>query len=177
MQCPDCKNEVLPGEPFCDHCGRSLSDLAQNPVDDAATQVTTPPVPDSLGASASVVAPPVQPDPLPVSPPTPTAAKLLIKDGRAAYDLPVGREIIIGRTDPLDGIYPDIDLTAHDAATGVSRRHAAIHEQGGQWFIKDLNSTNYTVVNRQRANPDQDFLLGDGDELRFGRVVTTFRCA
>jgi len=177
MQCPDCKNEVLPGEPFCDHCGRSLSDLAQSPpVIDAGVQVNPPPTPDLLGDSAGVVAPPVQLGPLPGSPPAPSAAKLIIKDGGAMYDLRLGHETIVGRTDPLDGIYPDIDLTAHDAATGVSRRHAAIHEQGGQWFVKDLNSTNYTVVNRQRMNPDQDFLLGDGDEIRFGRVATVFRC-
>ena len=74
----------------------------------------------------------------------------------------------------LDGIYPDIDLTPHDPAVGVSRRHAIFHEQGGQWFLKDNQSTNYTVVNRQRLNPDQDYLLDDGDEIRFGRVVASF---
>ncbi len=61
------------------------------------------------------------------------------------------------------------------ANVGVSRRHAQVHEQGGQWFIKDLGSTNYTVVNRQRAQPDQEVLLQNGDEIRFGRVMTHFQ--
>lgn len=31
-----------------------------------------------------------------------------------------------------------------------------------------LNSTNYTVVNRQRLQAEQDFLIEAGDEIRFG---------
>jgi pSer/pThr/pTyr-binding forkhead associated (FHA) protein len=99
----------------------------------------------------------------------------VIKESGANLPLPRGKEIIVGRTDPIDGIFPDIDLTAHDPMTGVSRRHAAIHEQGGQWFIRDLNSTNYTVVNRQRVAVGQDFLIEPGDEIRFGRVVAVFQ--
>ena len=200
MQCPNCQNEVRPGQLFCDNCGRDLSDLQAPatsdapdpdnaassaeanppsapaaPVEDAAAE--EPPAVQPTPSVTAAEAPPVaQAAPPAAAPPvTPAAgAQLIIKDGGATYDLPAGGEILVGRVDPLDGIYPDIDLTPHDPAVGVSRRHAIFHEQGGQWFLKDNQSTNYTVVNRQRLNPDQDYLLDDGDEIRFGRVVASF---
>lgn len=175
MNCPTCGNEVMIGDPFCDNCGTDLSSLQ-----------TAPPVFEDVMSPPAVVPPPVapavvvSPDPAsstPVTPPalTATGPQLVIKDGGATFPLPPGKEIIVGRTDPIDGIFPDIDLTPHDTLTGVSRRHAALHEQGGQWFVRDLNSTNYTVVNRQRLQPDQDFLIEPGDEIRFGRLVTHFQ--
>ena len=180
MNCPTCGTEFFPGQLFCDNCGTDLRSLQAPPP-----MVTPPPTSPAVEevVPPSVVAPPpvAPPDPAPVAPTTPPALtasgpRLVLKDSGAAFPLPPGKELIVGRTDPIDGIFPDIDLTPHDTLTGVSRRHAAIHEQGGQWFVRDLNSTNYTVVNRQRLQPEQDFLIEAGDELRFGRLVTHFQC-
>ena len=182
MNCPTCGTEILPGDPFCDNCGADLRSLQATP-----SVVTPPPVVSPPPAAVEEVAPPpvappviAPPEPAsaaPVTPPalTATGPRLVIKEGGATFPLPLGKELIVGRTDPIDGIFPDIDLTPHDTLTGVSRRHAALHEQGGQWFVRDLNSTNYTVVNRQRIQPDQDFLIEPGDEIRFGRLVTHFQ--
>lgn len=154
MQCPSCNNEVLAGEAFCDNCG-------------AALQTTEPLVSTS---------PINQPEPaIAAPPPGPRVAKLVIDSNGTVLTLTPGKIIVVGREDPIDGIYPDIDLTPHDTDVGVSRRHAELHEQGGQWFLKDLRSTNYTVINRQRAQPDQEVLLQPGDEIRFGRVMTHFQ--
>lgn len=177
MNCPTCGNEILPGDPFCDNCGADLRSIEAPPP-----AVTPPPPVVEEVVPPPIVEPSVTPsDPAPVAPTTPptltaTGPRLVIKEGGATFPLPPGKEIIVGRTDPIDGIFPDIDLTPHDTLTGVSRRHAAIHEQGGQWFVRDLNSTNYTVVNRQRLQPEQDFLIEAGDEIRFGRLVTYFQC-
>ncbi len=157
MQCPSCGNQVTPGEAFCDNCGHALS---QTP---AVSSTGTLAAPAGGGAGALIM------------PPPPQTAKLVIDGDGTAFDLTPGKALLIGRLDPLDGIYPDIDLTPHDRDVGVSRRHAQVHEQGGQWFIKDLGSTNYTVVNRQRAQPDQEVLLQNGDEIRFGRTMTHFQ--
>ncbi len=151
MNCPNCGNEVSSGVVFCDNCGADLTHLQAPPIQIEPPPVVTPPPPMVMGP------------------------RLIIKEGGAVFTLTPGKEITVGRTDPIDGIFPDIDLTPHDTLTGVSRRHAALHEQGGQWFIRDLNSTNYTVVNRQRLSAGQDFLIEPGDEVRFGRLVTVFQ--
>lgn len=225
MNCPQCNNEVFPGEAFCDYCGADLRNVQPPPVPPAPvappppaevvapTPVAPPPAPITpplAVAPLPVVAPPpieaVAPPPVvvpappvatplevtppPVSPPPPPVAtvappsemappavgpRLVLKESGVNLPIAANKEVIVGRTDPIDGIFPDIDLTAHDPMTGVSRRHAALHLQGGQWFIRDLNSTNYTVVNRQRVAAGQDYLIEPGDEIRFGRVIAIFQ--
>lgn len=97
----------------------------------------------------------------------------------AALSFPPGKvEIIIGREDPVSGVFPEIDLTDHGGDEGgVSRRHARIFMQGAQVFIEDLNSTNYTYVNQQKLMPGQPHPLNNGDEVRVGRVKMNFYAA
>ena len=179
MQCPTCGTELIAGELFCDNCGADLRGLQQLPPVTPAPVAAAP----IDAAPATPEMPPQTAAPLSAVPPAPAAAAapalsgltLVIKENGATFDLEPGKEITIGRTDPIDGIFPEIDLTPHDSLTGVSRRHAAIHQQGGQWFIRDLNSTNYTLVNRQRVQPGQDFLIEPGDEIRFGRLVAVLQ--
>lgn len=90
--------------------------------------------------------------------------------------MPAKAEIIIGREDPVSGIFPDIDLTPHGGDEGgVSRQHCKITVQGGQYLIEDLKSTNSTRVNRQRLEPGKTQALKDGDEIRAGRVALVFK--
>jgi pSer/pThr/pTyr-binding forkhead associated (FHA) protein len=85
-------------------------------------------------------------------------------------------EVIIGREDPVSGIFPDVDLTDHGGDEGgVSRQHARVFVQGDQVLIEDLNSTNYTYVNQQRLVPGQLQPLDDGDEILMGRVKLIYR--
>ncbi|MBX3013610.1 MAG: FHA domain-containing protein [Caldilineaceae bacterium] len=161
MQCPSCGNPVTLGEAFCDNCGAALPPVS-------------PPANPAAGSSTgALIAPADQNSTMP--PLSPLTAKLVINSDGTAFELTPGKTLLIGRLDPIDGIYPDIDLTPHDRDAGVSRRHAELYEQGGQWFIKDLGSTNYTVINRKRAQPDQEMLLQNGDEVRLARVMIHFQ--
>jgi pSer/pThr/pTyr-binding forkhead associated (FHA) protein len=47
--------------------------------------------------------------------------------------------------------------------------------QGGQSYIEDLNSVNFTFVNQHKLTPNQPQALNDGDEIRLGRVKVIFR--
>lgn len=184
MNCPTCGNETIPGELFCDNCGADLRVLqAPPPVAPPVAPPDPPVIVEEAAPPATPTSPPaVAAEPAPAMPVAPASAsgpagpRLVVKESGAEFVLAPGKELIVGRSDPVDGIFPDVDLTPHDTLTGVSRRHAALHEQGGQWFVRDLNSTNYTVVNRQRLQPEQDFLIEAGDEIRFGRLVTHFHC-
>jgi pSer/pThr/pTyr-binding forkhead associated (FHA) protein len=85
-------------------------------------------------------------------------------------------EIIVGREDPISGIFPEIDLTPYGGETGgVSRQHARLNHSAGQWTVTDLNSTNYTRVDGAKIEPNVATPLKDGVRLQFGRVAMTFR--
>ena len=56
--------------------------------------------------------------------------------------------------------------------TNVSRRHAQLVYDGANWHIKDLNSTNGTLVNNVVID---DCILRNGDLLTFGLINLEFR--
>lgn len=56
--------------------------------------------------------------------------------------------------------------------TSISRQHAVIHRQNGQFFITDLSSTNGTFINNQRITGTAQ--LQDGDNIRFADAVCVF---
>jgi pSer/pThr/pTyr-binding forkhead associated (FHA) protein len=101
---------------------------------------------------------------------------LVIADSGAEIPLPAGDEIFVGREDPVSGIFPQVDLTPHGGEEGgVSRQHALIIVEGGAYFVEDLDSTNFTFVNKQKLAPKTRQPVGDGDEIRFGRIAVVFR--
>ncbi len=146
------------GSMYCDQCGEELSGAAAVGVAPAPAQ------PDVSAAPAE-----------PVAPVAVGAARLVLKEDGAEFSLEGKSEFLIGREDPVSNIYPDIDLTPHKGEDyGVSRMHAKIYVQNGQYLVEDLNSTNSTYVNRQKLAPKMPAALKEGDELRFGKVEATF---
>jgi pSer/pThr/pTyr-binding forkhead associated (FHA) protein len=118
---------------------------------------------------------PVVPAPAPVGPtpaPAVTGPRLVVAASGAEIPLPAKDEILIGREDPVSGVYPDVDMTPHGGEdAGVSRRHARILVEGGSYFIEDLDSTNFTFVNKQKLEAKTRHAVHDGDEIRCGRVA------
>lgn len=66
------------------------------------------------------------------------------------------------------------DVLALDSPT-ISRRHARLEVSAGTAMVEDLGSKNGTYVNEERVAGMQP--LKEGDTLRFGSVVFTFRFA
>jgi DNA-binding winged helix-turn-helix (wHTH) protein len=58
-------------------------------------------------------------------------------------------------------------------APGVSRHHAQIVVDAGEATVEDLGSKNGTYVAGERITTSRR--LGDGDQIRLGSVVVTFR--
>ena len=67
----------------------------------------------------------------------------------------------------------EVDVVLEDAS--VSRIHARIIQEGAEYYLEDLNSTNGTFKNGLRLQPYEKRKLDTGDELKFGRVVLIFR--
>ena len=84
--------------------------------------------------------------------------------------------VVVGRSDALSGVFPEVDLSPYGAdAAGVSRHHARLSREGDQYWIEDLNSVNLTYLNDQRLTPDRRVRLKDGDLIRLARLLVTFR--
>lgn len=68
------------------------------------------------------------------------------------------------------GRHPDCDLVLESAS--VSRQHAQIVRENGQFFVEDLHSRNGTFVNGQQIAGRK--LLQDGDRLKICDLSFTF---
>ncbi|MFI5274738.1 MAG: protein kinase [Ktedonobacterales bacterium] len=83
-------------------------------------------------------------------------------------------DLIVGRSDPQRGFYPDVDLITLDPQQTVSRRHARIMHRAGQYFVEDLNAFNPTRLNGVQLEPHQEVELHAGDGMRLGNVELRF---
>ena len=182
--CQVCQHENPPGAEYCEDCGASLS----------AAPPAAPPVPPAVSAS-SHEAPPATEAPAATAPvsapaPGPTAApagqpRLVVKRYGAltGEEIPLlGERLVVGRFDPETGPV-DIDLSSTPETQHISRQHGELYrEAGGQWFVRDLGSTNGVFV---KGASDASFgqriaeprPVGDGDELAFGNARFVFRTA
>ncbi len=114
--------------------------------------------------------------------PLPLTAQLLII-GTNELEQPAFRlekdENLVGRRDPQSNIFPEVDLSKYDPQTKISRRHARIWRQGGEFMVEDLGSSNGTyllpvVSDTVRLQPRQPQLLTNGDKIRLGDTTLHF---
>lgn len=159
-------------------------------VEENAQPAYVPPPPASAFSRpvsvTSLGIPPVAFEPEPTAPPSVKSAgsgahaTLVIErgDGPGTEFRLLSDESTIGRWDADNGIFPDVDLDAHDSDAKVSRRHARIIRNSNGYFIEDLGSTNGTYVNRgRRLLPGNAQLLNDGDEVIVGKTFLRFKIA
>lgn len=148
------------GSAFCDECGERLDPQAIGTATTAAP-ASIAGAPGAMGGADAN-----------------EQARLVLQPSGPDFDIGGKTEILLGREDSISNIYPDIDLTPHGGEEGgVSRLHAKIYLQGGQYMIEDQNSTNATFVNRQKLEPKTPTPLNNGDEVRLGRVILKFETA
>lgn len=153
-KCMQCGNENLDFANYCDGCGAALE--------------------GSMGA--------VQQGPSHVAGQSPA-----VEERRATRDslrsmvtgvefiLEPGREYMIGRGDPARGLKTEICLDEPIALQqGVSRLHAKIVFEAGDFYIIDLNSTNATYINGQKIRPQQAYSLRNGDIIELGNYKLSF---
>jgi anti-anti-sigma factor len=85
-----------------------------------------------------------------------------------------GRPISVAGPTFLIGRGPECQLRL--GSPMVSKLHAAIERRGGRSFLKDLGSTNGTVLNG-RLLRSQEAEVHDGDRIQIGPVVATVATA
>ena len=152
----------------------------------APTKTAAPPDGGAVHPSSALVgsgsiqpaaAPPHEraPSPRPDGATAAIAAVYLISDAGRRVDVPAQDVVIVGREDVRSGIRPDVDLTLDGAsAAGISRRHCRLLHQPEGWYVEDLMSTNYTVLNGTPLRAHVPVRVIHGDELRLGKLRLRF---
>lgn len=90
---------------------------------------------------------------------------LVLREGQVERErFPIDQsEIILGRDPAADR---QID------APGISRRHARLYQQGDDYWLEDLGSTNGTFVNGRAVRKQT---LADGDVIEIGRCAVRYQ--
>lgn len=185
IRCQSCGTDNLERSQFCEECGSRLTKPSPQPrvPSFAPPQVVSNPgfrvsnitsvgIPPLVGASEAE-----KHDSVSDERKAGSHATLTIERGGSAnteFAL-ASEESYIGRWDADNGIFPDVDLDAHDPDAKVSRRHARIIFRNNVYMIEDLGSTNGTFVNRgRRLLPGNPQVLSEGDEIIVGKTFLRF---
>jgi diguanylate cyclase (GGDEF)-like protein len=83
----------------------------------------------------------------------------------------IGRKVVLGRMPVTIGRSSHSDLQLDQES--VSRCHARLERRGHGYTLKDLGSTNGTLVNDEMVDVD-GCTLRDGDHIRIGRAILKF---
>ncbi len=140
--CPVCGAEITPGQRFCGDCGADIAGPEEVELE-------------------------VEPEVLAVV----SGPYLEVVTSGAQIPLVLQPELLVGRLDEVSGIEPEVDMTPHGGLDGgVSRRHAQLFYEKGNWFVFDLDSTNGTCVNGQEIAPKTRVPVFDGAKIEFGEI-------
>jgi hypothetical protein len=163
ITCGTCGAVNGPGEKYCEDCGAALDD-----------SVSGSPIPTSVPDAPPPIAP-VAPPPVPI---TPQQAVAQVVAGKPRLEaIASGQTFLlskdenaVGRRSPVDGIFPEVDLTEADVDSYISRRHGKIvmGEQGPVY--EDLGSSNGSFHNGTRLQQGVQAVLREGDRLRLGKT-------
>lgn len=163
--CGTCGAVNGPGEKYCEDCGAALDDTG------SASPIPTV-VPDAP--------PPISPPPAatPSTPTTPQQAVAQAVAGKPRLEaITSGQTFVlskdenaVGRRSPVDGIFPEVDLTEADIDSYISRRHGKIIMGDQGPVYEDLGSSNGSFHNGTRLQQGVQAVLREGDRLRLGKT-------
>jgi hypothetical protein len=171
--CPICHAAFVANTVFCAECGAympKLKELHTEPLD--ASQIPWPDDAKPLFATDTDL---LDPDLLTIRLRISTVGSASQNGKLRNYpdrelQIAMIKPIRLGRLDPREGVYPEIDLT--DAKEhGVSREHICLYRRGHAVEVEDLGSTNGTLLNGVPLKPYRPASLNDGDQLQLGQLV------
>ena len=149
VYCPECGFQNPEAANYCSKCGALLV------KDEAGSETTQTYTPDELTDEEG-----------PLEEVATDGPALVVRSGggrTGEHFIPQGEQTTIGRS-------PDNDIFLDDVT--VSRKHAVLLAQSGDYVIEDLGSLNGTYVNRRRI--DSGTRLESGDEVQIGKYRLSF---
>jgi len=160
IKCPVCQAKHPENTLFCDECASYLHGDDQEGTDPLAT------------AEVAVLYTEREKKVPKEEVVSPVSLRLSIPDSGRELELPLTKEVNIGRLDPAGASFPEVDLTSNGGLEkGVSRRHAKITRRGSEVLIEDLGSINGTFLNHKKLTPYLPQALKSGDELQLSKLI------
>ena len=151
IKCPFCNSVYPENTLFCEECGSYLAPSSGQATDPLESEESAESSDAGSGSFTTLV--------------------LTIEEG-GRIELPLSKEVVIGRLDASHAVFPDVDLSNEQGAEkGVSRRHARISRRDDQVFIEDLNSLNGTFLNSTRLVADLTYPLKSNDQVQLGKLI------
>ncbi len=89
-------------------------------------------------------------------------ARLVISGPDGSRDVVLGDRLVVGRVEGVELVLDD---------KGISRRHCEFERRGDGYLVRDLGSSNGTLLNGEKVTEQ---FLADGDRIRVGGVTLTF---
>jgi hypothetical protein len=168
---PSSSNSPEPDPPFIAAASSSAvvtPDPAFSVFDTPAASSAAIPMP----APTAVPATSPEPDSAPAGNLAPGLLKLVVEQGQSvgAQFVLGDAELLVGREDEDEEIYPDIDLSDQDAGY-VHRKHATLTFDNGNLFVTHLGGSNKTRVNNKPVADNVPTPVKPGDKIGFGKVV------
>ncbi len=164
IQCQFCRITYVTNTIFCPECGQYLlsgEQIGTDPIDVAQIRWEGEADDSYLKDRGVTLARPV-------------TVCLRVGQGNKVRELEISlvRPIRLGRNDPMEDIFPEVDLTDDGGKEcGVSREHACIFQRDNAVEVEDLGSTNGTLLNGERLAPYLSKSLKDGDQLQMGKLL------
>ncbi|HEX6290794.1 MAG TPA: protein kinase [Herpetosiphonaceae bacterium] len=160
--CANCGRANKPSARFCAACGTPLPQAAPAPV------ISTPAVTPGVQPVRSTT-----PAPFSTAPTLPPA-RFVVTTPRGNWDFPLSAlPCRIGRRDPSQNHYPELDLADYDRGH-ASRRHAVVERRGDQYVLTDVGSVNGTILNGMPLPPHRPHPLREDDHIKIGDVELRF---
>lgn len=83
----------------------------------------------------------------------------------------VKEQMMVGRRDEQNRVFPDVDLGPYDAlGHGVSRQHALLQARDNRVTVQDLGSANGTYINDRVLEKGRAFRVREGDIISIGKM-------
>jgi len=167
--CPRCERVNDQDSRFCKHCGAFLRGIGGgDPAPSGSAPAPASP-PDARRAS------PVDDDTMIMRLFDERPEEAVIRRASIWLLDPTGEHVARSceLKDETTVIGRQADATICLPSSTVSRHHAHIRRDGAQYFLRDLNSTNGTLLNREPVIGEE--LLHDRDEIGVGIYRLIFR--
>src|SRR6266702_13298 len=179
-KCPSCGADTRPGDNFCLNCGNRLFPAASSPQQEPMPGGdATIPGPDSWGTPMEMATRPAaapggwsESDDKTIAANAPEELPTLRADAgdtQAAPDTIENPARFVVRTPESNICFPEDKL--------VSRTHATVRYENGDYILRDEGSANGTFLNSQELPKMTDQGLRDGDKILIGDQELTFRTA